>query len=227
MEAGVPPAPQGWYADPYGVAPLRWWDGATWTTHIAAPAARSDRNTRSSLLARLAPRGWRRWVLLTFVLLWLGSCGASLPYMDLPPGDYYSPVVVNDTSTAVRIASCADDHCGRFDSYEVEVQPKERTSSLLANTHGGTRFVAIDPISEQRLGCLTPSWSYNGEVDRSRVLRVAAATPCDQPVPDPGYPRWVIPISATSVVAAVVVLSVAGLSWARTRPRPVQLARRC
>jgi DNA polymerase-3 subunit epsilon len=23
-----------WYADPYGVAQLRWWDGSTWTSHV-------------------------------------------------------------------------------------------------------------------------------------------------------------------------------------------------
>lgn len=35
---GVPPAASstapGWYADPYGQAPLRWWDGAAWSEHV-------------------------------------------------------------------------------------------------------------------------------------------------------------------------------------------------
>src|SRR5437879_5434194 len=105
MEAGDPLLPQGWYADPYGVAPLRWWDGATWTTHAAAPARR---NTRARGLGRLAPRGWRRRVLIGFGLIWLGGCAASLPYMDFPPGDYYSPVVVNNTAGPVRVAACDD-----------------------------------------------------------------------------------------------------------------------
>jgi uncharacterized protein len=31
------PAP-GWYPDPYQAAPLRYWDGATWTQHVTHPA---------------------------------------------------------------------------------------------------------------------------------------------------------------------------------------------
>ena len=27
--------PAGWYADPHGQARLRWWDGSTWTEHVA------------------------------------------------------------------------------------------------------------------------------------------------------------------------------------------------
>jgi hypothetical protein len=30
---GRPPAPAGWYADPAGVAALRWWDGTSWSDH--------------------------------------------------------------------------------------------------------------------------------------------------------------------------------------------------
>jgi Protein of unknown function (DUF2510) len=41
---------QGWYSDPWGIEPLRWWDGHTWTACTAetgeggAPAAGSDDN---------------------------------------------------------------------------------------------------------------------------------------------------------------------------------------
>ncbi|MEA2443988.1 MAG: hypothetical protein QOJ12_1280 [Thermoleophilales bacterium] len=35
------PAPFGgaWYPDPWGHAPLRWWDGAQWTDHVSGPQA--------------------------------------------------------------------------------------------------------------------------------------------------------------------------------------------
>lgn len=32
-------SPQGWYPDPAGGAGLRWYDGAQWTEHLAAPAS--------------------------------------------------------------------------------------------------------------------------------------------------------------------------------------------
>lgn len=32
----APAVPQGWYADPWRAARLRWWDGTRWTWHIAA-----------------------------------------------------------------------------------------------------------------------------------------------------------------------------------------------
>jgi Protein of unknown function (DUF2510) len=34
---GVGHTPQGWYYDPWGQAPLRWWDGYTWTPHLGPP----------------------------------------------------------------------------------------------------------------------------------------------------------------------------------------------
>lgn len=34
--APPPPPPPAWYADPWGVARLRWWDGAKWTEHTTA-----------------------------------------------------------------------------------------------------------------------------------------------------------------------------------------------
>ena len=34
----VQPAP-GWFPDPWGAAPLRWWDGWQWTGHVSTPVA--------------------------------------------------------------------------------------------------------------------------------------------------------------------------------------------
>jgi hypothetical protein len=38
---GTPPVPvaAGWYPDPWGAAPLRWWDGAAWSWPTADPSA--------------------------------------------------------------------------------------------------------------------------------------------------------------------------------------------
>jgi hypothetical protein len=33
-------APSGWYPDPWGNPGMRYWDGARWTPHYAAPASR-------------------------------------------------------------------------------------------------------------------------------------------------------------------------------------------
>jgi hypothetical protein len=30
--------PPGWYSDPWGLAPLRYWDGTQWTGHVSGPA---------------------------------------------------------------------------------------------------------------------------------------------------------------------------------------------
>lgn len=34
--------PPGWYPDPYGHAPLRWWDGQAWTGHVQGQDLRNQ-----------------------------------------------------------------------------------------------------------------------------------------------------------------------------------------
>lgn len=49
----------GWYADPWGQAPLRWWDGSTWTGHtldtssLPPPPSQQSTEPSSAALARL------------------------------------------------------------------------------------------------------------------------------------------------------------------------------
>jgi Protein of unknown function (DUF2510) len=32
--SGQPPAPAGWYGDPWAESPFRWWDGSSWTSSV-------------------------------------------------------------------------------------------------------------------------------------------------------------------------------------------------
>lgn len=66
--------------------------------------------------------------------------------MDLPPGDYYSPVVLNDTTQPVLLTTCIDEACKRFDrSFEVNMQPGQRRSALHLLDHGIKRRSSSDP----------------------------------------------------------------------------------
>jgi hypothetical protein len=139
--------------------------------------------------------------------------------MDFPPGDHYSPVIVNNTTSPVRVATCDDEVCTKLDHSDgVRVLPRKRTSALLASTFGGSRFVVLDAGSGERLGCLTPSWSSTGMVDHPRVLRTGAAAPCGAPPPHRTLPAWLMPVFAMSIVAATLGVVIAAANWLATRP---------
>ena len=53
-----PETPAGWYSDPHAVAPLRWWDGASWTEHVAATPPRRP----SRLTGYVHGLPWPAWV---------------------------------------------------------------------------------------------------------------------------------------------------------------------
>lgn len=59
-----PETPAGWYTDPYAVAPLRWWNGASWTGHVAATPPR--RPSRLTEFVHGLP--WPAWVACLAVL---------------------------------------------------------------------------------------------------------------------------------------------------------------
>lgn len=42
-----PPPPPGWFPDPHGQAPLRWWDGSRWTEHTSHPQEPPPAKSRS------------------------------------------------------------------------------------------------------------------------------------------------------------------------------------
>ena len=71
---GSLPGP-GWFPDPWGVAPYRWWDGLSWTSVTAPPAVAARRGGRTPvrvvlIVAAVAFFAWVAvWVLILPLLL--------------------------------------------------------------------------------------------------------------------------------------------------------------
>jgi hypothetical protein len=139
--------------------------------------------------------------------------------MDLIPGDYYSATIVNDTPALVRVVTCADDPCTKLDEANGVTVPPRGRQSLLTNARGD-RFLAFDPRTGTRLGCLTPPSSATGDVRGSPRVRVGAATPCDVPPVYPDHPAWLIPVSGVSALAFIAAAVLAILGWRATRDKP-------
>ncbi len=104
MNGGLP-AP-GWYADPSGMAGLRWWDGYQWTGHVGPPSAAGPRAPALDLaVARLrtevpARWGWRPVVVPLAVLTALIVI-ASTVAATLEPSGYAARLVF---AVAVNLA---------------------------------------------------------------------------------------------------------------------------
>ena len=86
--------------------------------------------------------GWGRRALIVVAFGSLGGCYAAMPYIDLPPGDWYGPSIQNDTASEVVIGDCSSP-CTRFADHVVSYRLKagEHTTDLLANVRGGSRFL--------------------------------------------------------------------------------------
>jgi hypothetical protein len=48
--------PPGWHPDPWGMAPLRYWDGAAWTGYLHAPSSGPDPSLKLQL--PIGRSGW-------------------------------------------------------------------------------------------------------------------------------------------------------------------------
>lgn len=79
MNPSPTPGP-GWYPDPYGDAPLRWWDGANWTTHLTGVASHAP----SPVIRFLRGLPWPAWIaclavlsVVGFVCFGIGESGAT------------------------------------------------------------------------------------------------------------------------------------------------------
>jgi hypothetical protein len=57
--------PPGWYSDPVGDGSIRWWSGAQWTHHVAAPSP-------PAVQPVVEKRPWWRWILYAAAILLAG-----------------------------------------------------------------------------------------------------------------------------------------------------------
>lgn len=60
MSQPPPPKPPGWYPDPYGQAPFRWWDGTNWGQQT------SQAQTAQS---KTGARGWKLFLIITAAIV--------------------------------------------------------------------------------------------------------------------------------------------------------------
>jgi len=137
---------------------------------------------------------------------------ASLPYMDFPPGDWYSPVVVNDTTATVGVAAIGTG------STDVAVIAPGKSASLLADAHGGTRFVVSRGRDGSTIGCLDPPGSATGDVRSNVQLLASAAKDCNTPIHNPAAGDWVLMVLTAAAVAAMLATGLGVTNVVRTRP---------
>ncbi len=165
----------------------------------------------------LGPPRRTRALVVALALISLGTCAAALPYMDFPPGDWYSPTVRNDTSMAVRITNCANDTCTHLDTLNhSDLLAGQSEHDMLANARGGTQFVVLDASTGASLGCLRPDSDPMGAVNSPRRLDVSQVQPCGHVRTPPG-PRWVVWAFSSSVLSGAALAAV--LAHRRSRIR--------
>ncbi len=68
-------APPGWYPDPWGHAPMRYFDGVQWTPHLGPPIARSSIDANDPTMRMLLPVGRTP---LSIVAGYVGLCSILL-----------------------------------------------------------------------------------------------------------------------------------------------------
>jgi hypothetical protein len=172
---------------------------------------------RGAVSIVVGPPGWMRVLVLALATVALATFSAAVPYVDLPPGDYYSPTVHNDTANAVQIGECADDAaCTHvLDATSRVLAPNASTTAMQANARGGTQLMVSAVPSRLRLGCLIPDSDAKGEVHSPRRLEVSAAGQCG--VTLAAAPSWVLPTFLVWVVSAVTLVALVILRHRRSR----------
>ena len=157
----VPATSPGWYADPWGQAPLRYWDGWRWTPLLGPPtwpeAAHVHRAT--------APRRTRRRVVVTAIVLslLLAAGGGTLAVAALSGG-----IPGLQRGTTVGEAQLQVGNCLELPKV-VSARPSGFVQRDCQHSHNGEVFARAS----------LPSGEYPGEV----VVRQEVADACEQGLP--------------------------------------------
>lgn len=196
MSQPPPPKPPGWYPDPHGQAPFRWWDGTSWTQQTS-----QGQNQQS----QGGVRGWKLFLIITAaivaaVVILVVGCSA-LVSSSLDSGDSSGSnsgssegLSRADLPAGARLIKRARDKGENPDfGLDASFPPSRSRYFLLVETDPPAKITAVNNVT-----CRTEDYSksVNRDLDISDILGRDTSYGVSFKLPKGWKPGWTCDLTA-------------------------------